>query len=288
MRAEEIDAAIDELLPLPAEDERRVVEAMRYAALGGGKRLRGFLVIETAALFRADPRSARCAAAAVECLHAYSLIHDDLPAMDDDDLRRGRPTTHLAFDEATAILAGDALQTAAFEILLEPAHTPDAEMRARAAFVLAKAAGAAGMVGGQMIDIIAETREQPLEPDEIRRMQSLKTGALLTASVEIGAAIGGASASAQASLRRFGAALGAAFQVADDLLDATGDETLAGKRLRKDATAGKATLPEAIGAVAARREAEALVAAAEAELADFGPEADHLRQAARFSVARAH
>ncbi len=287
-RAAEIEATLDRLLPTPDGPERRVAEAMRYAALGGGKRLRGFLVVETARLFGAAGDGPLRAAAAVECLHAYSLVHDDLPAMDDDDLRRGKPTAHLAFDEATAILAGDALQTRAFEILLDPATASSAESRAEIAAHLARAAGADGMVGGQMIDILAETRAAPLEPAEIRRMQGLKTGALIAASARMGAALGAASPEAAAAIRVYGEAVGAAFQIADDLLDATGDEAAAGKRLRKDAGAGKATLPSALGAEAARAEAEARVAAAEAALERFGAAGAVLRQAARFAIRRQH
>lgn len=285
-RATEIETALDAALPTPEGGERVVVEAMRYASLGGGKRLRGFLVIEAARLFGVEGPGVLRAAAAVECLHAYSLVHDDLPAMDDDDLRRGRPTTHLEFDEATAILAGDALQTRAFELLLDPATAEDAQTRATVGLILARAAGAAGMVGGQMLDIAAETRGADWSADAIRRMQAMKTGALISASASIGAALGGASDREAAAIKRYGDALGAAFQIADDLIDATGDEEAAGKRLRKDDEAGKATLPAALGLDAARAEAIARAAEAEAALDGFGVAAAALRHAARFSIRR--
>ena len=226
------------------------------------------------------------AACAIEMVHTYSLIHDDLPAMDDDDLRRGRPTTHIAFDEATAILAGDALQTFAFQLLLERETSPHADRRVDAALLLARATGANGMVGGQMIDILAETQSEPMGAEAIRVMQSMKTGALLAASAEIGAVLGGASGDERRRIAAYGAALGAAFQIADDLLDETGDEAEAGKRLRKDAEAGKATLPSILGTQVAREEAAAKVAAAEAAMQPFGDAADSLRHAARFSLER--
>ena len=221
--------------------------------------MRAFLVIETArALGRSDAGPVR-AAAAIECLHAYSLIHDDLPAMDDDDLRRGRPTAHRAFDEATAILAGDALQTIAFEILADPGADPSAATRAALCAGLARAAGLAGMVGGQMLDIAAETSTAPHSTAEIARLQAMKTGALIRFSVEAGARLAGASPSTLSALLDYGAAIGAAFQVADDLLDAEGDTATLGKRAGKDAERSKATLVAALGAEGARRELAALV-----------------------------
>ena len=267
---------------------RRLVEAMRYAALGGGKRLRPFLVIETArALQRVGVGPAR-AGAAIECVHAYSLIHDDLPAMDDDDLRRGRPTTHRAFDEATAILAGDALQTLAFQILADPRTDPDAEIRAALCAGLARAAGLAGMVGGQMLDIEAETATEPLSLEAIALLQAMKTGALLSFSVEAGALVAGAGVPTQAALKAYGAAIGAAFQIADDILDAEGDTAALGKRAGKDAGRHKATLVAALGITGARRELARLTETAKAaiEAAGVGEAGDVLRAAADFVASR--
>jgi len=267
---------------------RRLIEAMRYATLGGGKRLRPFLAIETArALGRTDAAPVR-AGAAIECVHAYSLIHDDLPAMDDDDLRRGRLTTHRAFDEATAILAGDALQTMAFEILADPQTAPRAEARAGLCAGLARAAGLAGMVGGQMLDIEAETAAAPLPLEAIARLQAMKTGALLKFSVEAGALLAGANTAARAAFDAYGRAIGAAFQIADDLLDAEGDAATLGKRAGKDAGRHKATLVAALGAEGARAELARLVREAKAavDAAGVGDAGDTLRAAADFVAAR--
>src|SRR5690349_16241089 len=213
--AREVEAALDETLSLAHEPSppARLVAAMRHAALGGGKRLRPFLLVETARLLGGDAEAALRAGTAIELVHAYSLVHDDLPAMDDDDMRRGKPTVHKAFDEATAILAGDALQTLAFEILADPATHPDPGVRARLVLALARAAGPSGMAGGQMLDLEAETGP---EPDEaaVRRLQAMKTGALLAAAVEMGAVIGDAGAGERERLEAFGTALGAAFQIA--------------------------------------------------------------------------
>ena len=288
-----VEVELDALLsfePKPGEPARprRLLEAMRYSTLGGGKRLRAFLVIETArALGRRDAGPVR-AAAAIECLHAYSLIHDDLPAMDDDDLRRGRPTAHRAFDEATAILAGDALQTIAFEILADPGADPSAATRAALCAGLARAAGLAGMVGGQMLDIAAETSTAPHSTAEIARLQAMKTGALIRFSVEAGARLAGASPSTLSSLLDYGAAIGAAFQVADDLLDAEGDTTTLGKRAGKDAEQGKATLVAALGRDGAHRELAALVGRAKAavDAAKLGDAGDGLRATADFVATR--
>ena len=267
---------------------RRLIEAMRYSTLGGGKRLRAFLVIETAwALGRSDAGPVR-AAAAIECLHAYSLIHDDLPSMDDDDLRRGRPTAHRAFDEATAILAGDALQTLAFEILADPDTDANAGTRTALCAGLARAAGLAGMVGGQMLDIAAESSASPLSTAEVARLQGMKTGALIRFSVEAGARLAGASGEAFAALSSYGAAIGAAFQVADDLLDAEGDTATLGKRAGKDAGRGKGTLVAALGLEGARRELAALVAKAKAAVEAAGLRAggEILEATAEFVAAR--
>ena len=291
--AEAVEGELDRLLAFePGAGEparpRRLLEAMRYATLGGGKRLRAFLAIETARAFgRRDAGPVR-AAAAIECLHAYSLIHDDLPSMDDDDLRRGRPTTHRAFDEATAILAGDALQTLAFETLADPETDPNAETRAALCAGLARAAGLAGMVGGQMLDIAAETSESPLSTSDIARLQAMKTGALIRFSVEAGARLAGASGETFAALSRYGAAIGAAFQVADDLLDAEGDTATLGKRAGKDADRHKGTLVAALGLDGARRELASLVAKANAavDAAGLGEGGDVLRATAGFVATR--
>ncbi len=267
---------------------RRLIEAMRYATLGGGKRLRPFLAIETARALGRTGESPVRAGAAIECVHAYSLIHDDLPAMDDDDLRRGRPTAHRAFDEATAILAGDALQTLAFEILADPRTDPDAKTRACLCAGLARAAGLAGMVGGQMLDIEAETAAAPLSLEAIARLQSMKTGALLKFSVEAGVLLAGADVAARAALEVYGRTIGAAFQIADDLLDAEGDATTLGKRSGKDAGRHKATLVAALGTEGAHAELARLVGEAKAavDAAGVGDAGDGLRAAADFVAAR--
>ncbi len=283
-RAEEVERAIDTLLPLPEGPEARLLEAMRYATLGGGKRMRAFLVMEGAALFAVNPTCAARVGAAVEMLHAYSLVHDDLPAMDDDDLRRGRPSAHRAFDEATAILAGDALQAQAFEILAEPDTHSDPEVRCELALALAAAAGARGMVGGQMIDIAAEG--QTLAGPEIARLQALKTGRLIQFSAEAGAILGRAPHHQRQLLAAYGRDVGAAFQIADDLLDAEGSAAETGKATGKDAAAGKATLVALLGLAAARARAEILADQAQAHLDMFGARADGLRALARFVVSR--
>ena len=286
-------------LPEPGETVRpgRLVAAMRHAILAGGKRLRPFLVVEAAALFddgAALPAAAEgrlTAAAAVECLHGYSLIHDDLPSMDDDDLRRGRPTVHRAFDEATAILAGDALQTLAFDLLARPDTHPDPAVRIALVTDLARASGIGGMVGGQVLDLAAEGRfgdgrPQPLGEAEIRRLQAMKTGALIRASCTIGARLGGAAQADVERLHRFGEIIGLAFQLADDLLDVTSDTASLGKAAAKDAGRGKGTLVSLKGVEAVRAELAALVAEAEATLAPFGTRAERLVEAARFVADR--
>lgn len=274
-----IQARLD--LALADRADVPVVQAMRYA-VAGGKRLRGFLVLETAALFGLPPARAISAAAAVECLHAYSLVHDDLPCMDDDDLRRGQPTVHVKWDEATAVLAGDALQTLAFELLCDPV-LGEAETRIALLRGLAVASGAEGMVLGQALDIAAETAVMPLTLDQITRLQAGKTGALIRWSAEAGAVIAGAD---PAPLRAYATALGLAFQIADDILDETGDEAQTGKRLHKDAEAGKATFVSLLGLEEARVQARALVAEAEGHLAPYGDKAQILIDAARFVIAR--
>jgi len=267
---------------------RRLLEAMRYATLGGGKRLRPFLTIETARALGRDDQGPRRAGAAIECVHAYSLIHDDLPSMDDDDLRRGRPTTHRAFGEATAILAGDALQALAFEILADPATDRNAEVRAALCAGLARAIGFAGMVGGQMLDIEAEKSAAPLGVEEIKLLQAMKTGALLRFSVEAGSHLAGAGAKAAAALSTYGRTIGAAFQIADDILDAEGDAATLGKRAGKDAGRNKGTLVGALGLEGARRELARLVdeAISAVDAAGLGSAGDTLRATARFVATR--
>lgn len=262
----------------------RLAEAMAYA-LRGGKRLRGFLVLESAALFDIGADQALAPAAAIEALHAYSLVHDDLPSMDDDDLRRGRPTVHRAYDEATAVLVGDALQTLAFDLLARPEVAADAAARVDLIAALARAAGAAGMVLGQAEDIAAETAAAPLDLAAITALQAHKTGALIGWSAEAGARLAGENPEA---LGRYAAALGLAFQIADDILDVEGDSDAAGKRLRKDDAAGKATFVGLLGLDGAKARAAALVAEAEAALAPYGARAEGLRAAARFAVTRRH
>src|ERR1700691_1781319 len=271
----------------PARPER-LVQAMRYATLGGGKRLRPFLTVETARALGRQDEGPRRAGAAIECVHAYSLIHDDLPAMDDDDLRRGRPTTHRAFGEATAILAGDGLQALAFEILADPATDAIAEVRVALCLGLARAAGLTGMVGGQMLDIDAEQSTAPLSVEEVRLLQGMKTGALLKFSVEAGAILAGADAKARAALGAYGRTIGAAFQIADDILDVESDAATLGKRAGKDAERNKGTLVSALGLEGARRELDRLVAEAISgvDAAGVGARGDVLRATARFVAMR--
>ncbi len=286
--AAEVEATLDRVLTPPdglAPGEQSLWDAMRYATLGGGKRLRAFLAVEGAAMFGVDRQGALRAGAAVECLHAYSLVHDDLPAMDDDDLRRGKPTTHKAFDEAIAILAGDGLQTLAFEILSDPVTHPDGKVRANLCHGLAVAAGAPGMVGGQMIDIAAESSATPFGLPTITRLQAMKTGALIRFSAEAGAVLA-ADDEARHSLTSYANHLGLAFQIRDDLLDVEGDEDVTGKRLQKDAQAGKATFVSLLGLDGARKAAEDEVAAALAALDGFGEKARWLREAAQFAINR--
>src|SRR3712207_4314821 len=240
--ATEIDEALDALLPPAEGPEARLYEAMRYAAIGGGKRLRGFLVLEGARQFNASRAAALRLAAAVEMVHAYSLVHDDLPAMDDDDLRRGKPTVHRAFDEATAILAGDALQCHAFTVLAEEDTHSDPAVRAELVRGLSRAAGPRGMCGGQMLDMLAGQAAEPPDEIAIGRLQTMKTGRLIEFSAEAGAILGKAPSAQRHALGLYGRELGAAFQIADDLLDATGSAEEAGKRTGNDAAAGKGTL----------------------------------------------
>ncbi|MGF1501260.1 MAG: polyprenyl synthetase family protein [Paracoccaceae bacterium] len=282
------EAALDRLLPAEggAPGEAELAAAMRYATLGPGKRLRAFLALETGRLFGAEGEGPLRVAAAVECLHAYSLVHDDLPSMDDDDLRRGRPTVHKVWPEATAILAGDALQTLAFEILADPATHHEPGIRAELCLRLARASGAAGMVGGQALDLAAEAAGARLDAAAVKRLQTLKTGALIAFAAEGGAIVAGARADDVGRIGRYAAALGEAFQIADDLLDVTGTESETGKRVGKDQDAGKATFVDILGVDGARARAEALVAVAAEELAPFGELAAQLLAASEFVVAR--
>lgn len=275
-----LQGCLDEIMSALPNSE--VAAGMRYAS-AGGKRLRGFLAMETARLFDVDPAHALRAGAAVECLHAYSLVHDDMPCMDDDALRRGQPTVHVKWDESTAVLVGDALQTLAFEILAHPDTHSDGAVRAQLCLTLARASGAEGMVLGQAQDIAAETASAPLTLEQITELQSNKTGALLVWPCEAGAILGGAD---PAPLVGYARALGLAFQIADDVLDVEGDATLAGKALQKDADAGKATFVSLLGLEAAKVRAQSLIDEACAALQPYGPRADTLRDIACYVVTR--
>jgi farnesyl diphosphate synthase len=281
--AARLDAALDARLAR-LDAPARLKAAMRHAVLAGGKRLRPFLVIECAGLFEVPAEAALPTAEALECLHTYSLVHDDLPAMDDDDLRRGAPTVHKAFDEATAILAGDALLTLAFAILAAEETHPEPAVRTALVVDLARAAGAAGMAGGQMLDLAYE-REAPSAAD-IAAMQAMKTGALFRFAARAGGLLGASDADGLAGLDVYASAFGKAFQITDDLLDATGDAEAMGKAAGKDAGRGKATMVDRLGAKAARVEAGRLVAEAEAALAPYGARATLLRGLARHLVDR--
>lgn len=279
-----VNAEMDRLLPAVGGPEGRVVEAMRYAALDGGKRLRPFLVCACAQLFDAPRARALRAAAAVEMVHCYSLVHDDLPAMDDDDLRRGRPAVHKKFDEATAILAGDALLTEAFAVLAHPDTHPDGAVRAGLVAELAVAAGARGMVGGQMIDLLAGGLD--LDNAGLTRLQNMKTGCLIAGACRAGAILGGASERERDALGAYGLALGLAFQITDDVLDVESSAAVAGKATGKDAAAGKATFVSRLGRDGAKSYAREMVEAAVRHLAILGASAGILRQAALFAVER--
>ena len=282
--AAEVETALEDLLPTAEGGEARLCEAMRYATLGGGKRMRAFLVIEAASLFRVDRRCAARVAASVEMIHAYSLIHDDLPAMDDDDMRRGKPSAHRAFDEATAILAGDALQARAFEVLAEPDTHSNPDARIELVQAISHAIGARGMCGGQMIDMLGNG--QDLGHEAIARMQALKTGRLIQFSAEAGAMLGRAPIQQRHALAAYGRDLGAAFQIADDVLDVTGTEAEIGKTVGKDIAQGKATLVAVWGVDRARAQAEALATQAATHLETFGEDARLLRDLAAFVVSR--
>lgn len=284
--AEDIDKSFDLLLPVPGDPRDRLVEAMRYATIGGGKRVRPLLVCATAGMFGVAREAAVRVGTAIEAIHVYSLIHDDLPCMDNDALRHGKPTVHLAFDEAAAVLAGDALHDFAFEVLSDPATSGDPFTRIELIRTLATASGMNGMCGGQMMDIVAETSSFDLPT--VTRLQQLKTGALLSASVEMGAILGRVPPEGRTHLRGYARDIGLAFQIADDLLDAEGDEAAAGKALRKDERQGKETFLSLLGADRAREQARLLVDQAIQHLSNYGPEADLLRELARFIVERNH
>jgi farnesyl diphosphate synthase len=294
--AADIESLIDRLFAAPTikgEHVRpqRLLDAMRYASLNGGKRFRPFLVVSTAALFNVPRKRALMVGAALECVHCYSLVHDDLPAMDDDDLRRGRPTAHKAFDEATAILAGDGLLTFAFDILARPDVHPDPSVRVDLLLALAHASGPSGMVGGQMLDLAAEGRfadgqPQTLDEAAVTTLQAMKTGALLRFACVAGGILGQAVGAEREALELYGSAVGQAFQIADDLFDITGDSATLGKAVGKDAKAGKATLVAVLGPEPAKMRLKTLVDVAAAALAPFGDAAGVLIEGAKFVAER--
>jgi farnesyl diphosphate synthase len=280
----DIDRQFDLLLEVPEDPRRRLFEAMRHAAIGGGKRLRPLLVCAACDLFKVSREAAIRVATAIECIHVYSLIHDDLPCMDDDDLRRGKPTVHKAFDEATAVLAGDALHALAFEILADEATHADPFVRVELCAELARASGPSGMAGGQMMDLVAEHEQFDLPT--VTRLQALKTGALIAFCLEAGGIMGRVPPEGRIPLRGYARDIGLAFQIADDLLDVEGDADAAGKALGKDQAAGKATFVSLLGADRARLQAEMLVDQGIAHLHAFDGEADLLRALARYVVER--
>lgn len=279
-----MDRQFDLLLRVPDDPRRPLYEAMRHAAIGGGKRMRPLLTVATAEMFNVDRQRALRVATAIECIHVYSLIHDDLPAMDNDDMRRGKPTVHKAFDEATAVLAGDALHALAFEILADDATSLDPFVRAELVLELARASGPGGMAGGQMMDLAAE--HQSFDLPTVTRLQQLKTGALISVSVEAGAILGRIPPEGRTGLRGYARDIGLAFQIADDILDVEGDAAVAGKTLNKDMAAGKATFLSLLGLDRAREQARMLVDQAIGHLHGFGQEADLLRAVARYVIER--
>lgn len=282
----EIDSVFDAMLPVPQDTSARLIEAMRYAAIGGGKRVRPLLVVSTAGLFGVNRDCALRAGAAIEAIHVYSLIHDDLPCMDNDDMRHGKPTLHKVFDEATAVLAGDALHALAFEILADVETSSDPFTRSELILTLGQASGMNGMAGGQMMDMVADEEGISYDLHAVTRLQQLKTGALLAAAVEMGAILGKVAPQGRAPLRAYARDIGLAFQIVDDLLDVEGDADKAGKTLRKDAEQGKQTFVTLMGAPKAREQARALVDQAIGHLSIYGAEADILRALARFIVER--
>ena len=279
-----MEEALDTYLPPVSGLESRLISAMRYATLGGGKRLRAFMTLQTGALFGVDRTALTRAASAIECLHAYSLVHDDLPCMDNDDLRRGKPTLHREYDEATAVLAGDALQSLAFQLMSAVEIHADPFVRAELVQRLAIAAGHAGMVGGQMIDIDSEGKQVSL--DTITRLQRLKTGALIVFACEAGAILGRAGQPQRQAIIGYGQDIGLAFQIADDLLDVEGDAATMGKAAAKDEAAGKASFVGVLGIERARAQAEILAGQAVAHLESFDARADNLRALASLVVQR--
>lgn len=284
--AEDIDRFFDAVLTTPADPRARLFEAMRHAAIGGGKRLRPLLVTAVAAMYGVSRESALRAGAAIEAIHIYSLVHDDLPCMDDDALRHGKPTVHIAFDDAAAVLAGDSLHVLAFELLSDPATSADPFVRIELVRTLAGASGVHGMAGGQMMDIVAENSDFDLQT--VTRLQQLKTGALLGAAVEMGAILGRVPPEGRAHLRGYARDIGLAFQIVDDLIDHEGDAARAGKAVGKDAAAGKQTFVSLLGAERAREQARMLVDQAISHLSQHGAEADLLRALARFIIERDH
>ena len=289
--AEDTEALLGVLLSDALEPDeiarpKRLIEAMRYSSLGGGKRLRPFLVVESSAVFGVPRDAALLAGAALECIHCYSLIHDDLPAMDNSDLRRGRPTLHKAYDDATAILAGDALLTLAFDIVTRDEIHPDAKVRLLLTRALARAAGIGGMAGGQMLDLAGEGRFGDREPVDVARLQQMKTGALLRYGCIAGALLGQSTPQQYQALDDYGRSLGEAFQIADDLLDVEGDAAALGKPAGQDAALNKATFVTQLGVDGAKQRVRDLIAAADSALSIFGPNGDVLRSAARFVAER--
>lgn len=282
--ATDVDRGFDLLLSVPEDGRARLYEAMRHAAIGGGKRLRPLLVMAAAKLFNVRRESALNVGLAIECIHVYSLIHDDLPCMDDDDMRRGKPTVHKAFDEATAVLAGDSLHALAFEILADEETHPDPFVRSELIAELARASGPSGMAGGQMMDLTANGAEFDLH--SVTRLQQLKTGALISFCLEAGAILGRIPPEGRNSLRGYARDVGLAFQIADDVIDAEGDAEVAGKAVNKDAEAGKATFLSLLGIDRAKAQMHMLVDQAITHLHGFGEEADLLRAIARYTVER--
>jgi farnesyl diphosphate synthase len=280
----EVDRRFDVMLAVPDDPRTELYQAMRHAAIGGGKRLRPLLVFATAGLFGVDRECTARTACAIEAVHVYSLVHDDLPAMDNDDMRRGKPTVHRAFSEATAVLAGDSLHALGFEWLADPATHPDPYVRAELVFELARAAGPSGMAGGQAMDLKAET--ETFDLNTVTRLQAMKTGALISCAVELGAILGRVAPEGRTGLRGYARDIGLAFQISDDLLDVEGDEEKAGKKLRKDEGAGKETFVSLLGVDRARGQARMLVDQAIDHLRAYGQEADLLRSIARYVLER--